>query len=281
MRFAVDPIDKAVWCIERRFASEISLDEIAEVSGVSRFHLSRAFGAATGRSVMRYVRERRLSEAARQLASGAPDILAVALDWGYGSHEAFTRAFRDQFGLTPEELRAKGSLSSLQLAEPLAMHSLAPITLPEPRFATAKSLLIAGFGGSFAYENTSGIPALWQRFAPYAGNVPGQVGPVCYGASYNCDEHGNFNYIAGTEVSGFDDLPADFDRIRVPEQNYVVFEHRGHVTGIKRTYEAIWRDWLPRSGLKPADGPSLERMDERFDGTTGNGTLEIWLPRKD
>ncbi|AOO82428.1 AraC family transcriptional regulator [Bosea vaviloviae] len=276
----MDPIKKAVWCIESRFASDLSLDEIAEVSGVSRFHLSRAFGAATGRSVMRYVRERRLSEAARQLASGAPDILSVALDWGYGSHEAFTRAFRDQFGLTPEDLRAKGDLSSLRLAEPIAMYSDMPITLPEPRFVTEKPLLIAGFGGSFSYENTAGIPALWQRIAPHLGHIPGQIGHVCYGVSYNCDDHGQFDYIAGAAVSDFSELPAEFDRTRVPEQNYAVFEHRGHVTQIKRTYEAIWQDWLPKSGRKPADGPTLERMDERFDGATGNGVLEIWLALK-
>lgn len=276
----MDLIKKAVWCIESRFAGDLSLDEIAEVSGVSRFHLSRAFGAATGRSVMRYVRARRLSEAARQLANGAPDILSVALDWGYGSHEAFTRAFREQFGITPEELRATGDLSSLQLAEPLSMHSETSINLPEPRFVKGKPVLIAGFGGRFSYENTLGIPSLWQKIAPHFGHIPGQVGHIAYGVSYNCDDHGNFDYIAGAEVSNFTDLPAEFERTRVPEQSYAVFEHRGHVTGIKQTYEAIFRDWLPKSGRKPADGPTLERMDERFDGATGNGVVEIWLALK-
>jgi AraC-like DNA-binding protein len=73
-----DPVAKALWFIENQFAGDISLAEIAHVSGVSRFHLSRAFGLATGHSVMRYVRGRRLSEAARALAAGAPDILALA-----------------------------------------------------------------------------------------------------------------------------------------------------------------------------------------------------------
>ncbi|TCR62756.1 AraC family transcriptional regulator [Bosea sp. BK604] len=277
----MDPIKKAVWCIESRFASDISLDEIAAVSGVSRFHLSRAFGVATGHSIMRYVRARRLSEAARQLADGAPDILSVALDWGYGSHEAFTRAFREQFGITPEQLRAVRDLSSLQLVEPLPMHSETTITLPEPRFVKGKPILVAGFGGRFSYENTQGIPSLWQRIAPHFGHIPDQVGYIAYGVSYNCDDHGNFDYIAGAEVSEFTDLPAEFERTRVPEQNYAVFEHRGHVTGIKQTYEAIFRDWLPKSGRKPADGPILERMDERFDGATGNGIVEIWLALKD
>lgn len=273
----MDPVKTAIWCIESRFASELSLDEIAEVSGVSRFHLCRAFGASTGRSVMRYVRERRLTEAARQLADGAPDILSVALSWGYGSHEAFTRAFREQFGMTPEALRARRDLSSIRLSEPLPMQAETSITLPEPRIEQGKPMLIAGFGGSFSVDKVAGIPALWQRFAPHIGHVPGQIGYTTYGVSLNCDDNGNFDYIAGVEVSDFDNLPAELAHTRVPAQTYAIFEHRGHVTAIKQTYEAIWRDWLPKSGRKPADGPTLERMDQRFDPATGNGVLEIWL----
>ena len=85
----------------------------------------RAFAAATGLSVMRYVRARRLTEAARALANGAPDILSVALDADYGSHEAFTRAFRDHFGVTPEAVRGSARLDNLKLQEPIIMDSTA------------------------------------------------------------------------------------------------------------------------------------------------------------
>ena len=91
----MNPAQKALWFIESHLAGELSLDTIAAIAGVSRFHLVRAFAAATGFSVMRYVRARRLSEAAQALADGAPDILTIALDSAYGSHEAFSRAFRD------------------------------------------------------------------------------------------------------------------------------------------------------------------------------------------
>src|SRR5579872_3452276 len=97
----MNPAQKALWFIESHLAEALTLDEIASVGEVSRFHMVRAFAAGTGLSVMRYVRARRLSEAARALASGAPDILTLALDADYGSHEAFTRAFRDHFGITP------------------------------------------------------------------------------------------------------------------------------------------------------------------------------------
>src|ERR1700704_4718090 len=117
----MNPAHKALWYIESHLAEELTLDEIAGVAGISRFHMVRAFAAATGLSVMRYVRARRLSEAARALAGGAPDILSVALDADYGSHEAFTRAFRDHFGVTPEAVRGSAHLDNLQLQEPITM----------------------------------------------------------------------------------------------------------------------------------------------------------------
>src|SRR5581483_8385461 len=141
----MNPVGKALWYIESHFsAAELSLEEIADMGGVSRYHMTRAFGAATGHSVMRYVRGRRLTEAARALASGAPDILSVALEAGYGSHEAFTRAFRDAFGTTPEAVRAARTTATLALVEPLKMTDTPLPTLSPPRFETGKPLLLAG-----------------------------------------------------------------------------------------------------------------------------------------
>src|SRR3982074_2293585 len=115
----MNPARKALWFIESHLADALTLDEVAAIAGVSRFHLVRAFAAATGFSVMRYVRARRLSEAARALAGGAPDILTLALDADYGSHEAFTRAFRHHFGVTPEAVRAPTCLDGIKLQEPI------------------------------------------------------------------------------------------------------------------------------------------------------------------
>ncbi len=103
----MDPVQKALWYVESHSRESITLDDIAGACKVSPFHLTRLFATTMGLSLMRYVRARRLCEAARLLAQGADDILAVALAVGYGSHEAFTRAFRDQFGLTPEQVRAR------------------------------------------------------------------------------------------------------------------------------------------------------------------------------
>src|ERR1700675_4170437 len=134
----MNPAQKALWYIEGHLAGTLTLDEIAGVAGVSRFHMVRSFAAATGFSVMRYVRASRLSEAARALAGGAPDILTLALDADYGSHEAFTRPFRDQFGVTPEAVRASAGIDHIKLQEPIQMDSTAMDNLQTPRFETSK-----------------------------------------------------------------------------------------------------------------------------------------------
>src|SRR6201994_469084 len=148
------PAQKALWFIESHLAEALTLDEVAGIAGVSRFHLVRAFAAATGLPVIRYVRARRLTEAARALAGGAPDILSLALDADYGSHEAFTRAFRDHFGMTPEAVRGAAHLDKLKLQEPITMDSTVIDNLQPPRFETGKPLLIAGLGERYSWESS-------------------------------------------------------------------------------------------------------------------------------
>jgi AraC family transcriptional regulator len=273
-------VGKAIWFIETHFAGDLSLDDIAGSVGVSRFYLTRAFGVATGRSVMSYVRGRRLTEAARSLANGAPDILSVALDAGYGSHEAFTRAFRDQFALTPEAVRAQRRICDLDLVEPIKLVETLIDDLRPARFENGRPLLIAGLGERYTWESSKAIPAHWQRLVPYLGSLPRQVGRATFGVSYNGDDEGNFDYIAGCEVSDFSALPTAFSRLRISAQRYAVFAHGAHISEIRRTVCTIWTRWLPDSGHEVADAPSFERFDDAFDSETGIGGLEIWIPIK-
>src|SRR3984893_9421073 len=274
----MNPAQETLWFIESHLADQLTLDGIAAISGISRFHLVRAFAAATGLSVMRYVRARRLSEAARALASGAPDILSLALEADYGSHEAFTRAFRDHFGMTPEAVRAATCLNQPKLQEPVLMDSSLTDKIQPPRFETSKPLLIAGLGERYTWEAGAAIPGQWQRFHPSVQNFPGRIGKVAYGVCCNGDDAGNYDYIAGVEVADFSDLPREFSRVRIPEQKYAVFSHSEHISSIRRTVNTIWNHWLPASGMKAADAPNFERYDERFDPLTGDGGLEIWIP---
>jgi AraC family transcriptional regulator len=271
-------VARALWYIESHFAEEISLEDIAAVSDVSRFHMSRAFGLATGRSVMRYVRGRRLTVAARALASGAPNILSIALDAGYGSHEAFTRAFRDQFGVTPEAVRQRGDLDNLELVEPIKMSESKTAAVEEPRRQAGAALLIAGLRMRYGNETIAGIPMQWQRFGPFIGSIAGRTGGMAYGVCCDFDPSGQFDYVCGVAVSSLSGLAPELSSMRIPAREYLVFPHRGHVAGIHVTWQAIMDRWLPASGLRMANAPNFERYSEDFDATTGLGGVEIWVP---
>jgi len=276
----MNAVEKALWFIESHFAGEITLEEIATTVGVSRFHMTRAFGTATGHSIMRYVRGRRLTDAAKALSRGAPDILSVALDAGYGSHEAFTRAFREEFGVTPETIRMHGHLKQIDVVEPIKLDETLLIKLEPPRLETGRRLLIAGIGARYTCEASAGIPSQWQRFLPYLDHIRGQIARTAYGVSCNSDDAGNFDYVCGVEVKDFLRIPADWSRVRIAEQKYAVFAQRDHISTIRSTWNTIWNEWLPNSEYEVADAPDFERYDEHFNSTTGTGGFEIWIPVK-
>ncbi|MGB3338577.1 MAG: AraC family transcriptional regulator [Devosia sp.] len=271
-------IERAIWFIETRFAEDITLDDIADIGGVSRFHLSRSFGTITGLPVMAYVRGRRLTLAAQKLADGAPDILAVALEVGYSSHEAFTRAFRDQFGQTPEQLRAHGIADRGRLVEPLRIDETLLATLPDPRIVDAGPLRIAGFGERYTFATNHGIPALWQRFTPHIGHMPGQIADTTYGVVADFEEDCSFGYLAGVQVSPTADLDAGMAYIDIPAQLYAVFVHQGHISTMRRTAYSIWAQYFPNSTLVPTGGPNFERYGTEHNPYTGHGLVEVWVP---
>ena len=152
-------------------------------------------------------------------------------------------------------------------------------TIDPTRFAEGRAMLLAGIRRHHAFATASDtIPAQWRDLGAM-GTLPGQQGAVTYGVICGSDPaRGTFEYMSGVEVDGFDALPPATGRMRVPAQRYAVFTHEGHVSGLRQAWDAIWGDWLPRSGEKPADTPDFERYDERFDPATGRGTIEIWFP---
>jgi AraC family transcriptional regulator len=272
-------VAKALWFIENHFGRCPSLDDVARASGTTRFHLSRSFSWAVGQPVMSYVRGRRLTEAYKALSDGAPSILRIALDAGYSSHEAFTRAFRDQFGLTPEQARQGRIIEKHLLVEPIAMDDTTQITLAEPRIAHRDALTLVGLGVRFRMDAIQGIPSLWQRFQAYEGTL-GEVPGFWYGVCGDWGESGeDFFYMAGVEVIRDTDIPKELTRYRLPAQDYLVFRHDGHLSGLRHTMGAIFERYLPEHGYDPASMKAFfELYDEKFDPVTGLGGIELWMP---
>ncbi len=268
---------KVVWTIERNLNSRLTLDDLAASVGASKYHLAHAFGASTGRSVMTYIRERRLTNAAFALANGAPDILDLALDTGYGSHEAFSRAFKALFKVTPETIRKIGSTEELVMPKAMKEASLT-IKLKHPKLIDGKAMLVIGLSERQSLETQQNIPGQWGRFMTLFADIPNKAAHIPIGISTNMDDDGNFDYMCGVEVSRIDGKPSGLAELRVPVQKYAVFVHDEHISKIGATYNAIWNKWLPENNRTPVNGACLERHMDTFNPMTGLGGVEIWVP---
>lgn len=274
----MNPVQKALWFVEGHLQNDLSLESIAAACHVSPYHLTRAFAATMGLSLMRYVRARRLSEAAQRLAAGADDILTIALDYQYGSHEAFTRAFRDRFERTPEQVRAQGNLAELSLLETLSMNQTPSTTLDAPTIQEMPELNLIGLVGQFHCESPDGIPRQWEQLARQPMPIPGQIGRTAYGACFHFTPEGNFDYLSGYEVKADSSIPDGLQALRVPANRYAIFSQKGHIASIQGVFAAIWSGWLPESGFDAAEAPTIERYGEEFNPQTGLGGYQIWLP---
>ena len=269
--------NKALFVIERSLDEDLDLDEIAARCGVSRFHLAHVFGVALGVPVMAYVRGRRLTEAARVLAEGAPNILHVALDSGYSSHEAFSRAFKAQFGMNPET--ARRTLPVQGWTEPLPRLESKMSALKDPEIRREGELLFVGMKARVPYARMMAeATAQWRRFmaGPYEEIGRKLPGPPT-GIEMAHDEEG-CDYVTGARVSGFAAVPPGCEKLTVAPAEYAVFLHEGNVASVGETFRAIFDEWLPASGRKPAAAPGLETYTDRFDPRTGEGGMKLWIP---
>lgn len=90
---------------------------LADVAGFSIPHFHRIFTAQKGENIAAYVRRVRLERAALKLRMGAVDITQVALAAGYDTHAAFSRAFKQQYGLTPSRFRQLNCFTATQIIQ--------------------------------------------------------------------------------------------------------------------------------------------------------------------
>lgn len=146
------------------------------------------------------------------------------------------------------------------------------------RFDEAPARVIVGYQQRYTPDTRASIPSQWERFAPHIGRIPGQLGSVSYGVSWNVDEACRFDYLTGVEVGAANGLPAGFSAVDLRPGRYAVFTHNGHVSTIDRMMDAIWTKWVPDAEVKVAAGPSFERYTDAFDPRTLTGAVEIWLP---
>lgn len=148
----------------------------------------------------------------------------------------------------------------------------------EPRFVSKPAFTVVGVKYRGRNDNNE-IPALWESFFPQqAARIEDKLDPtVSYGVEDNMDmASGEFDYLAGYEVSGGAQTPEGMERWDLPPQTYAVF--RGPLSQIHAMYHSVYHDWLPRSGYRRAPGPEFELYDRDFDPVNGKLDMYLYVP---
>src|SRR5690625_798669 len=143
--------------VEQRHDETLDVARLAREHGTTEYHLRRMFSALAQLPLSEYVRRRRMTLAAADLVRGEPNLLEVAVRYGYGSVEAFGRAFRAVHGTSPAEVRRSGGPLSTQPMLRLR-HSVAASTSLEVPHTDSITLVLP--------DHTYDIPTLPDRCYP-------------------------------------------------------------------------------------------------------------------
>lgn len=289
----MDPLNavgRAIDRIEDRLLEPLSVREIAEASGFSPWYFQRVFRAVVGESLGSYIRKRRLGRSIEALLETDRRILDIALDHGFESQEAYTRAFSAVFELPPGRFRARGQrVSALELprlVEERLVHR-ERLRGTEPRIEERAHASAIGVQGRFITalsndtDNAAVIPELWSRFRERRDEITHTIDAHDYGVIApppDEDWDGSFLYTAGVLVSDAAIAPTDLFVTDVPGGCYAVFEHRASLMTIPQTVMHALVSWLPQSGYQYREGPEIECYPLRFDPAAEDVRAEYWVP---
>jgi AraC family transcriptional regulator len=280
-----DPFIALTAWIEQHLDEPLTLDRVAARAGLSPYHFSRLFTARMGRSVMAHVRGRRLVRGARRLCDD-PDLKLVelALDCGFESQEAFTRAFKRVFGVSPGRFRNGFAVAPLEGQFPMNAPTASDTAVARlPDLVTMTAFHVAGPTRRFDQATKSEIPQLWSTLI---GRLPfeGQTASwATYGVvSETAPSDGSFEYMAGVGVEPGCIPPPGFSILEIPAASYAVFRITLNGSAlhpqVKQAMAAIWGELIPASGLKVVPGPDFELYDGRFDPQKAGSVIDFHVP---
>lgn len=277
---------RAVDYIEAHLTEPVALADVAKRAGFSLHYFSRLFRVLTGEPFGSYLVRRRMTLAAERLLAEGRELKLVELAFacGYDSQEAFTRAFKRTFGVTPGAYRRRGPGMRMEWRRRIdaeTLTHLSEVVTMEPEIREVETFTVAGLRERFDAESKHGIPELWQHFLPLLDAIPHKR-PGSFGLCTNAKpEDGSFDYVAGVAVERVARLPPGVIAESVPRQTYAVFRHDIHSLDLHRelqpTVSWIWSTWLPASDFEYVPSPDFERYPADFAPEPGK-YLEIAIP---
>lgn len=261
--------------MELRLDEPYSLEELARISGFSVFHFHRIFSGMVGESVKQYERRLRLERAARQLKYESRTVLEIALEAGYESHEAFTRAFAEMFSVPPTHYRKNCALP----AEPHAPSSFTSTF----RVERIGPLHVVGVRHVGPYAE---VGKVWQRLYAYAGqnnllHGPPQPMAICHDDP-EVTPAGKVRCDCCLVVDHPVDTTVDFFQREIAAREYAIALHTGAYAHLHDSYAELAGKWIPTAGREIANLASLEFYRNQPDNTPGEELrTEICLPLED
>jgi AraC family transcriptional regulator len=258
--------------IQDHLDEALPLSDLARVARFSAYHFHHLFAALVGEPVKEHIRRLRLERAAYRLQFIAQSVTAIAFDAGYETHESFTRAFRDMFGVSPSRYR-KLQRERPQGPAPSGVHYLPEGRLTdfhpihrggppmEVHLETLAPMKVAFLRHVGPYEGEE-LSKTWGRLLAWAG-PRGLLGPRSKLVGISRDNP----HVTPADKLRYDaclatDQPwepeGEIGQQEIAGGEYAVTTHQGPYEKLPETYAQLYGDWLPQSGREPADSPSFQ-----------------------
>ncbi|WP_027624519.1 AraC family transcriptional regulator [Clostridium lundense] len=283
-------LEQAIIFIENNLYEPITACNVAHAVSYSYYHFHRYFHAMMGETIGEYIRSRRLTEAAKLLLYSEKKILDIAVSLHFQSHEAFTRAFKNRYDVTPKQYRKNrintliGNKPQLDVIE--LVHRQSKITLtPEIIMVPSKTIMGIRFETSVANNQSS---AQWENFNNQLAKMKNiasnsnrygffEVNNSCEAKVFN--EDSVTTEFIGIEVDKDSIVPSNMLIKEFPGGKYAKFIHTGTVNTLYMTYRYIWGTWFPSSNNQLDMRDDFECYTERFLGVKNDKSqIDIYFP---
>ncbi len=256
--------------IQQRLDEPLPLAELAQLACLSPYHFHRVFTGMLGESVASHIRRLRLERAATNLKLSNQPIVQIALAAGYETHEAFTRAFRMAFGVSPTQYRRRLEARALVPA-PSGVHyqNTAPLRrfrALRPGERTMKVTIKHLEPKRVAFMRHIGpyhdVGRTWDKFCTFLGKE-GLLGGEAqfFGISHDDPDvtpRDKLRYDACLTVDEKFRPQGEIGVQVTPGGEYAVLTHFGPYDKLNESYAQLLGQWLPRSGRSLSSTPCLE-----------------------
>ena len=260
-------LNRALDFVARHLDRACTIDEVAAEAAFSRFHCQRMFRAMTGESIAELVRRLRLERAGYRLRNESVNVMEVALEAGFGSEEAFSRAFRRGCGVSPSQYRTVWPPPAF--SGPTARVRYYPgeerveIDTPtggismEVRIETLDDIEVARIRHVGRYNEVGECFERLFEWVAAIGARPGRVLTLSHDDPDAVSPE-SLRSDACVELRTDAAPPPGISTDKLGAGRYAVYTHRGSYDGISEAYKRLFGSWLPQSGEVVDDRPCME-----------------------